>query len=80
MHTTKLDDEDITLYDGFRITTVARTIVDVLSAHADKDQMHLAITQAISQGMTTREKLIYQAQKRSKNILKEIESLINREV
>ena len=80
MHTTKLDDEDITLYDGFRITTVARTIVDVFSAHADKDQVHLAITQAISQGMTTPEKLIYQAQKRSKNIHKEIKSLINREV
>lgn len=80
MHTTKLVDEDITFYDGFRITTVARTIVDVLSANADKDQVHLAITQAISQGMTTREKLIYQAQKRSINILKEIESLINREV
>ena len=80
MHTTKLDDEDITLYDGFRITTVARTIVDVFSAHADQDQVHLAITQAISQGMTTPEKLIYQAQKRSKNIRKEIKSLINREV
>ena len=80
MHTTKLDDEDITLYNGFRITTVARTIVDVYSAHADKDQVHLAITQAISQGMTTSEKLIYQAQKRSRNIHKEIKSLINHEV
>jgi len=80
MHTTKLDDEDITSYDGLRITTVARTIVDVFFAHAEKDQVHLAIKQAISQGMTTREKLIYQAQKRSKNIHKEIKSLINREV
>jgi predicted transcriptional regulator of viral defense system len=35
MHTTRLDDQDITMYEGFRITTVARTIVDVLFAHAD---------------------------------------------
>ena len=80
MHTTKLDDEDITLYNGFRITTVARTIVDVFSTHADKDQVHLAITQAISQGMTTPEKLIYQAQKRSNKKHIEIKSLINYEV
>jgi predicted transcriptional regulator of viral defense system len=80
MHTTKLDDEDITSYEGFRITTVARTIVDVLSAYADTGQVHMAISQAIAQGMTTREKLIDQAQKRSRNILGQIESLIKHEV
>lgn len=80
MHTTKLDDQDITLYEGFRITTIARTIVDVLSTHADTDQVHMAISQAIAQGMTTREILIDQAQKRSKNIFGQIESLIKREV
>ena len=80
MYTTKLDDQDITLYEGFRITTVARTIVDVLSSHVDIDQVHMAISQAIAQGMTTREKLIDQAQRRSKRILSQIESLIKREV
>ena len=80
MHTAKLDDQEITSYEGFRITTVARTIVDVLSAHADTDQVHMAISQAIAQGMTTPAKLIAQAQKRSKNILGQIESLIKREV
>ncbi len=80
MHTTKLDDQDIASYEGFRITTVARTIVDVLSAHADTDQVHMAISQAIAQGMTNRERLTDQARKRSKNILGQIESLIKREV
>ena len=80
MHTTKLSDEDITYYEGFRITTVARTIVDVLSKHADSDQVQMAISQAIAQGQTTRAKLIDQAQKRSKNILERVESLANREV
>lgn len=80
MHTTKLDDDDITLYEGFRITTVARTIVDLLSAHADTDQIHLAITQAITRGMTTPEKLIAQARKRSQRVLKQIESYPGSEV
>jgi len=80
MHTNKLDDQDITIYEGFRITTVARTIVDVLATHADTDQVRMAISQAIVKGMTTREKLIVQAQKRSKNILCQIESLIKGEV
>ena len=80
MHTNKLDDQDITIYEGFRITTVARTIVDVLATHADTDQVRMAISQAIAKGMTTREKLIVQAQKRSKNILCQIESLSKRKV
>jgi predicted transcriptional regulator of viral defense system len=80
MHTNKLDDQDITIYEGFRITTVARTIVDVLATHTDTDQVRMAISQAIAKGMTTREKLIVQAQKRSKNILCQIESLIKGEV
>ncbi len=80
MHTNKLSDEDITYFEGFRITTVARTIVDVLSTHADSDQVQMAILQAIAQGQTTRAKLIDQAQKRSKNILESVESLVNREV
>jgi len=80
MHTTQLDDQDITIYEGFSITTVARTIVDVLAIHTDSDQVRMAISQAIAKGMTTREKLIVQAQKRSKNILCQIESLIKRKV
>jgi predicted transcriptional regulator of viral defense system len=80
MHTTSLDDQDITTYEGFRITSVARTIVDVLAAHADLDQVHLAISQALTRGMTTREKLIDQAEKRSQRILGQIELLIKKEV
>jgi predicted transcriptional regulator of viral defense system len=80
MHTTKLDDPDITFYEGFHITTVERTIVDLLSAHADPDQVRLAISQALARGMTTQEKLIYKAKNRSKRILSEIQSLMKVEV
>jgi predicted transcriptional regulator of viral defense system len=80
MHTTKLDDQDITVYEGLRITTVARTIVDVLSTHADLHQVQLAISQAIARGMTTQEKLIHQARKRSKTMLRKLEGLLERGV
>jgi predicted transcriptional regulator of viral defense system len=80
MHTTKLDKGDITTYEGFQITTVARTIVDVLSSHADADQVQLAISQAIAQGITTQGKLLAQASRRSKKILGEMEALLKRKI
>ncbi|MEJ2709777.1 MAG: type IV toxin-antitoxin system AbiEi family antitoxin domain-containing protein [Anaerolineales bacterium] len=80
MHTTKLDKGDITTYEGFQITTVARTIVDVLSSHADADQVQLAISQAIAQGTTTPGKLLAQASRRSKKILGEMEALLKRKI
>lgn len=80
MHTNKLDQQEITYFEGFRITTVARTIIDVLASHADLDQVRMAITQAISQGLTTREKLVAQARKRSKAMCDKVETLLAFEV
>jgi len=80
MHTNKLDKWDITTYEGFQITTVARSIVDVLSSHGDSDQVHLAISQAIAQGITTTDKLLAQASRRSKKTLGEMEALLKRKI
>jgi predicted transcriptional regulator of viral defense system len=79
MHTNKLDEQDVTSYEGFRITTVARTIVDVLSTHGSRDQVRLAITQAVAQGLTTPDELLTQAKKRSQNLGKQMEILIKGE-
>jgi predicted transcriptional regulator of viral defense system len=76
MHTNKLDEQDITSYEGFRITTVARTIVDVLASHGSRDQVQLAITQAISQGLTTPNELLTNAKKRSQKWADQMEMLI----
>lgn len=80
MHTNKLDEREITYFEGFRITTVERTIIDVLASHADIDQVRMAIAQAIAQGLMTREKLITQAQKRSKAMQDKVETLLAQEV
>ena len=57
MHTTSLEAEDITLWEGLPITTVARTIADVAGAHQAEDHIDLAIHQALRRGMTTRDKI-----------------------
>lgn len=80
MHTCKLDDKDITSFEGFRITTVERTIIDLLISHADIDQVRMAIEQAISRGLTTKEKLINRARKQSKAMHRTVEALIGQEV
>lgn len=77
MHTNQLDAHDITNYEGFRITTVSRSIVDVLATHISFDQVQLALTQAITRGLTTSVELLAQAKKRSQRISNQMESLIN---
>jgi len=77
MHTGTLPPEDVTSFEGFQITTVSRTIIDVLSTNMDFDQIVLAIQQALDRGLTNREKLIIQAKQRSGKITKLITELIN---
>ena len=72
MHTVKLAPEDITNYEGFRITTAARTIADIVYGHTEKDQVSLAILQAIERGMTTGQEILQQAAKRPKRVYAEI--------
>ena len=77
MHTAALPPEDITSFEGFQITTVSRTIIDILSTNGDFDQIRLAISQALDRGLTTHEKLIHQAKQRSEKITKLIIKLID---
>ena len=77
MHTAALPPEDITSFEGFQITTVSRTIIDILSTHGDFDQIRLAVSQALDRGLTTHEKLIQQAKQRSEKTTKLILELID---
>lgn len=76
MHTVKLAPEDITKYDGFLITTVARTIADIVFGHTGKDQVSLAIRQSLERGMTTDQEILQQAAKRPKRVVSEIVGLL----
>ena len=71
VHNVKLEQGDVTLWEGFRITTVTRTIVDVARTHYDETQVVLAIQQALLRGLTTKEKLVTQAA-RSTNIVQQL--------
>lgn len=61
VHNVKLLPEDVILWEGLKMTTVPRTIVDVARIYYDEIQLELAIRQALVRGLTTKDKLKAQA-------------------
>ena len=76
IHTTKLAPTDTTTYQGFPITTVARTIVDCAFAYLADEQIRMAVFQALRRGMTTKQKLMDQAKNRSIRVQELIKEII----
>ena len=68
VHTTQLEPDDITSFEGLPITTVAKTIIDCAFANVGDEEVRLAILQSLRRGMTTREKLIQESKKRSARV------------
>lgn len=68
VHTTQLEPDDITSYEGLPITTVAKSIIDCAFANVGDEEVRLAILQSLRRGMTTREKLIKESKKRSARV------------
>jgi len=64
-HIQKISDDEITKYKGLPITTVERTIIDVLNSGGDILQVKKAIIEALNRGMTTKAHLLAQAQRSS---------------
>lgn len=61
MHTTPLDPAEVTARDGLPITTVARTVVDVIRAGTSTEHVARAIDEALTRGMVTEADLQAQA-------------------
>lgn len=59
LHRGVLPDDDITGFEGVRITTPIRTILDIAAGHLSLDELTLAINDALSRGMTTRRALFH---------------------
>jgi predicted transcriptional regulator of viral defense system len=78
MHTTHLTQEEITLVEGLRITSVARTISDCAYAFVDEQQIRLAISQALQRGMTTKKQLINQSMHRPNRVQALILSILEK--
>jgi predicted transcriptional regulator of viral defense system len=71
-HTKTITNKEITSYQGLRVTTVARTIIDLIVSGFEPVQIKKAIDQAIQRGMITKEDLIHEARKKGKMVNKKI--------
>jgi predicted transcriptional regulator of viral defense system len=62
-HTNRLQVDEITKRNGLPITTVERTLVDLIVNGLAEEQIRLATRDALQRGMTDQEKLLHQAQR-----------------
>jgi predicted transcriptional regulator of viral defense system len=74
-HTTQLQPDEITRRKGLPITTVERTLADLIKSGLAEEQVRLAVREAMQRGLTDRSKLLQQVQRsggRTAKLLKEI--------
>ena len=57
LHWSELPEEDVSMYDGVRVTTPSRSIVDAAAAGVDPEQIQKAVRQALDRALTTPAKL-----------------------
>ena len=73
LHTNKLQDDEVTNRQGLPVTTVARTIRDLITAGLSQELVEQAIAEALQKGQTSQEKLRKQGNRqggRSAKIIK----------
>jgi predicted transcriptional regulator of viral defense system len=78
-HTKTISDYDITQYEGLRITTVGRTIIDLAESGFEPVQLKKAIEEAINRGFITEDDLLKQAKKKGKRVYNTIRFYLRRE-
>ena len=79
LHTSHLDPDEVTQRFGLRVTTVARTLADLIAGHRPEEQIHQAIQEALQQGLVTREALVEYATRRGGRIEQMIREALERE-
>lgn len=62
-HTNRLLADEITKRNGLPITTVERTLADLMTTGLAEEQIRQAIREALHRGLTDREKLLRQAKR-----------------
>lgn len=70
--------EERTERNGIPLTTVERTVVDLLISHGVTEQTELAVAQALERGLTTANRLRETARGRSKAALSRVDQAIGR--
>jgi predicted transcriptional regulator of viral defense system len=74
MHTKAISEKEIRNYQGLRVTTVPRTIIDLIESGFEPVQIKKAIDQAIQRGMLTKEDLLHEANKKGKMVNSKLSS------
>ena len=69
--------KDVIVREGIRLTSAARTILDVAEAGTAPEQVELAIRQAIARGLVTRQQLEQDARRRSRRVLSLVQSALH---
>lgn len=77
-HTCKISDQEITNFNSLPITTVERTITDVIRSGLDNLLIEHAIEQAITQGMVSTDSLTVQANRYGEKTKKELSKFLVR--
>lgn len=57
VHATVLDQADVEQYEGFRVTTPRRTLVDIAASDIAQEHVDRAVAEALEQGLTTARRL-----------------------
>jgi predicted transcriptional regulator of viral defense system len=79
LHTNRLAPDEVTERAGLPITTVPRTIADVIASGVSQEQVEQAVREALQRGLTTNEKLLVQAARRGGRVSRVLRSLLQQE-
>jgi predicted transcriptional regulator of viral defense system len=79
LHTNHLKSDDVILREGLPVTSVARTIADVITGGLAEEQVNNAIHEALQRGMVDQESLLEEAKIRGGRVEEIIRHALRRE-
>jgi predicted transcriptional regulator of viral defense system len=80
LHTNRLENDHVTHRAGLPVTTIARTITDLIASGLAEEQIGQAIREALRRGLTTRESLLAQAARRGGRVDRVLRRLLQLDV
>jgi predicted transcriptional regulator of viral defense system len=78
LHTSHLNPGDVTFREGLPLTTIERTMADVILSGLSYDEINKAIHEALQRGLVTREELITVARSRGGKVDQIIHKVLER--
>lgn len=79
LHTNRLTSDEITRREGLPVTTVPRTLADVITSGLGEEQVHQAIREAVARGLVSEKALLRYAARRSERVARVIRRALQSE-